>query len=332
MAAAVVGTVVLGALLRAFLAGSGWLPGGFAELRHAHTHLGWYGVVLPAAIALWSERRAGLGRWYGAATAAATLGFVVQGYGPVAIAASTVVLGFWLWRAFLLLRSRRAVGWLAPAPWAVLAAALLIPGVAFTLRRDPALSQALVSGFLAALLLGVALPAAARRGGLAAPSGRMLTAAVLGSAAYLGPLPIALPLAAGPLLLGLLLLRACVGPGRTDLRLLLAAVGVGLLGAGSGLLPWSRPVAIAGIHFALLGPVLHGLLLDDPRSRLARASIGSHHALLVVMAAAIATNRAVVAAATGGLLAAWWLVWAVARTRSQRGRPGGTNSAAAALG
>lgn len=308
---ALAGTVGLGALLRAFLAGSGWLPGGYVELRHAHTHLGWYGVVLPASIAAW--RTGGLGAAYGAAVAVATVGFVAQGYGPVAIAASTLVLAWWLLHGWRLWRDGAARGWFAPAPPSVIAAAVAIPSVAATLRRDPALSQALVAGFLAALLLGVALPAAARRAGLPPPRGRVLTLAVLATALYLGPLPIASPLAAGPVALGVLLLRAASSPGWTDLRLLIAIVGIGLVAAGIGLLPWSRAVAVAAVHFGLLGPVLHGLLLEPPTGRAVAGVRWLHHGSLGAMCAAIIAPAPTVAAVAGVAVAGWWLIWVALR-------------------
>jgi hypothetical protein len=320
---ALVATVALGAMLRAFLAGSAWLPGGFGELRHAHTHLGWYGVVVASTAAAWARLPGGealvAGRVaraaYAAAVVVAGVGFFGWGYGVAAIVASTIVLAFWLVWTWQLWRAGLARGAFAAAPVGMIAAAALIPLVAIHARRDHALAQALVAGFLAALLFCVALPAALSRAGLRAPPAAWYVVCSLGAALYLGPLQLTAAMAVFPLGLGALLLRAALGPGRLDVRALLALVAAALLLHALGLLPWTRPVAVAAVHFAVLGPVLHGLLLGDAGSGLARSLRWSHHALLAVMCVCIArpevAGAAVAAAITGGLLALGWSLWAL---------------------
>lgn len=323
VALALVATVALGATLRAFFAGSGWLPGGFAELRHAHTHLGWYGVILPATVAVWrrlpgggvladgSAARAG----YAAAVGAAGIGFAAWGYGVVAIAASTMILAFWLAWALRLWRAGLARGAFLSAPIGILAAAAAIPMVAFNVRRDPAFAQALVAAFLGALLFCVALPAALHRAGLRTSAAVPYLVVALGSALYLGPLHGVAALTMFPLGLGALLLRAAWGPGRRDIRALVAVVAAALALHALGQLPWTRQVAIAAVHFGLLGPVMHGLLLDASTSRGGGALRWCHHALLGAMCLAIARpdlhGGAMLAAACGGLLALGWATWAV---------------------
>jgi hypothetical protein len=111
VAVAAVGTLGLGLWLRWFLAGRVPIPTDFAFLRHAHSHLGYYGLLFPAAWWAWAYVGAAtpgprLTAVYGAATLLATVGFVRAGYGPEAIVGSTIVGVAWLVSAARVLRPR----------------------------------------------------------------------------------------------------------------------------------------------------------------------------------------------------------------------------------
>ena len=269
-ALSLLGQVSLGLHLRAALGGQVAPWGAFDDLRRAHSHLGYYGLLFPMAWWAWAQaglptpRPRGLAV-YALATALGTVGFALQGYAALSIAASTVVLGVWLSSAWGLRAQlkgsvgRRHASWWAPAIPAILLSAITIPAVAATLRRDPALSHELVQGFMTLLLYGVAVPAALARQGAPAPDSRLWTLGAVGAALLLGPLP-GLPSGLLTLLCAALLARAawaCKGP--WDLRLLWLLPVLGLIGLGTGLLAESRGLAIAGFHLVVLGPVLLSL-------------------------------------------------------------------------
>ena len=323
IAASLVATVVLGAVLRAWLGGSGWLPIDFRHLRHAHTHMGWYGAIFPLAFAVWRGRgwwtpgsRVMAGYWV--AVALSTAGFLRAGYGVEAIIGSTVELGVWLLVVFhnrAQLHWRRE-DWLAAVPVLVVLAAASIPPLAMTLRPDPALSARWVRTFLTLLLFGAGVPAALDRARFRAPPGALWGFAVVCCALWVGVLqhPWLLP---GTLLLGGLLAgsAAVSRAARWDLRLGVGLMGGGLLAVAAGVLPFDPSVAVAGVHLAVLGPVLHGLHGDPARTT--PTSVGLLGLVLVMCGAIVATTAwptapgAVIAAWSGGILAFGTAVWAV---------------------
>lgn len=259
--------VALGVHLRMVMAGTAAAWGDLANLRRAHSHLGYYGVLFP--LAWWAWQRAGqrtpgprLTAAYAAATLAGTLGFADAGYALVAIATSTFVLGVWLHGAWGLrgtLRgalSRRHTSWWAPAIPAIVLSAIAIPGVAATLRRAPMLSADLVQGFLTLLLFGVAMPAALSRAGAPAPDSRAWTLGVVGAALLLGPWPGLVAGALTMLLAWQIVYAAWRLRGAWDLRALWALTGMALPPLALGIVAESHGLAVAGLHFVVLGPVL----------------------------------------------------------------------------
>jgi hypothetical protein len=101
---------------------------GFADLRHAHSHIGFYGVL---TLGWWLVSRQGApsgpdndlkllsGRWVGLYTGAVFLTsalFVAMGYAAPTIVLSTLIVFFWALEAW---RSRELSGWLSLAPWGV---------------------------------------------------------------------------------------------------------------------------------------------------------------------------------------------------------------------
>ena len=157
---------MLGAYLRWVLAGVLPLDWDFAHLRHAHSHLGYFGLLFPLAWLGW--RRAGVALpgprvllVYSLANALAFFGFVRAGYGPEAIIGSTLVAVIWL-RTSWQLRDR----WcdmddpLAAVLPGVIAAEACVPFIAYFLDRDGRLAHGLVTMFLTLLLLAVIVPSA----------------------------------------------------------------------------------------------------------------------------------------------------------------------------
>lgn len=292
-ALALAGTLALGVWLRWVLAGAVGLPVPFAHLRHAHSHLGYFGVLLPLAWLGW--RAAGApapGGWllaaYAAATAVATAGFVIDGYGPIAIAGSTAVAAGWLWSAWPLLPRLRTLGDpLAVVPPGLVLSLACVPPIALTLRRAPEVAHGFVTSFLAGLLLLVVVPSAvAARRGSVGPWPLYLTAGGLG-AASLGVWPAAVSRAGLGLTALLLLGAARSGALPGSLRAAWAVVALGLAAMAVGLLPDTRPVALGAIHFLVLGPVLASLSPEAWTRGLPDGGWWASHALAAAMSAAL---------------------------------------------
>ena len=258
-------TVLMGLAMRWAMTGSLILPVSFDDLRHAHSHLGYFGLLIPLAWLGWRHLDAEIpGRRlllvYALATVLSWLGFLRRGYGPEAIGGSTVVAAVWLWSAWQnrarLTNLSDPLGMMIPG---LVLSVACVPPIAYFLRRDPALAQGFVSSFLALLLLGVVVPTAlAIHRRRIAPWPALLVAAIL-SAAALGVAPYALTR------LGLVAYGAMAGSlaiRRTEAihhRVGWGALGVGLLALGLEWVPNNRPVAIGALHFVILGPLAASL-------------------------------------------------------------------------
>lgn len=328
LATALALTLLLGGWLRWALAGSLPLVGDFAHLRHAHSHLGYYGVLFPLAWLGWRAAGAPVpGKRTLAAYAGATLlaftGFLRAGYGPEAMAGSTVVGAVWLVSAWRL--RDRVLRWgdpLAPVLPGVILAEACIPFIATSLDADPARAQAWVATFLALLLLGVLVPSA-----LAARGVRLPGAPLFGVAAVLGAA--ALGIAPGPWTsagLGLYALWILYAALRhrdfpLHLRSVWAAVGVGLGLMAGGALPNARPVVVGAIHFLVLAPVLGSLVPAWLPRPLPEAGWWVGHGMVVLLTAPLVLQgmggRAwtLTASALGGTGVVTWWGWALLRTR-----------------
>jgi hypothetical protein len=311
--------MALGVWMRWALAGVVTLWGPFDQLRHAHSHLGYFGLLFPLAWLGWGAAGAptpGLrALWgYGAAVLASFVGFLWSGYGPLAIAGSTVVAAFWIWSAAPLLRRLASpCDPLGVAPPGLLLSLACVPPIALFLRSDPALAQGFVSTFLSGLLFLVVLPSAlAARGVTTGPWPLSLLAGSLGAAA-LGVWPT--PLARAGLLVYAALLVAPVVTARLSwpTRAAWAPVVVGLGAMALGALPNVRPVALGATHFLILGPVLGTLAPVWLRRQPPLWAWWCGHALWGLMSAALVAQAFVAApwtwtaaalGGTGALL--WW--------------------------
>jgi hypothetical protein len=317
--------VLLGAMLRGLFAGVPLPFGRFVELRHAHSHLGYYGVLIPLVWWAWAQggpRPPGplTTAVYGGAVLVATVGFAREGYGFTAIVASTVVLAIWLgsaWRAAPQLLALRS--WWGPATPSIVGSAVAIPLVAVYFQRDPALASELVQLFLTLLLFGLVVPAALAHRGAPAPLSPLWLAGTVGAALALGPWP-RLPALALTALLGAQILWA---GGRSaspwDLRALWGLLGLGLMAFGLGQVDESHALAVAGLHLAILGPVL--VSLGRPISpRGPRWICLAYEVAVLALTAAVALPQWLpwagwpqVAAVAGLLIAASWILAVVVR-------------------
>lgn len=318
-------TLLLGAWMRWALAGQVSLPGSFVHLRHAHSHLGYYGVLLPLAWMGW--RRAGapapgprLLGFYSGAVLLSFLGFLRAGYGPAAIAGSAAVGAVWLLAAWRLRGRMGAVRdpLALVLPGTVLAEAC-IPPIALAVGERPDVAQAWVATFLAVLLLVVVVPSALAARNVPAVVSPALTAAGVLGAASLGVWP-GWPAGAGLLLyagwLGWVALRKGLPP---HLRAVWGVVAGGLAAMGSGLLPNNRALVLGAIHFLVLSPVLASLAgLWLPRLPSSSAWWLYHGAVALLAAPLLAQGLGHPAAtmtlsAVGGTAVLLWWAWAVVR-------------------
>jgi len=317
--ASLAGTVLVGVWLRWALAGSVSLAFPFAHLRHAHSHLGYFGLLFPLAWMAWRAagapapgRRALIA--YAVCTAVACVGFVHNGYGPVAIAGSTLVAAFWLWSAWpLRSRLKKLQDPLGAVPLGIVASLACVPPIALNLRTNPELAHGFVSTFLSGLLLVVIIPSTLAGGRISpGPWPFFLVVGVLG-ALYLGVAPH--PVTQVGLLAFAGLMIAPVLSSRLTLhaRVAWALVGLGLGAMAVGLLPNVRPVALGAIHFLILGPVLASVaplwLKAAPPTWawwLGHACWGTMSAALVLQAFVADPSTWTVAALGGTATLLWW--------------------------
>lgn len=285
------GTVALGLALRwEFVSGALGAAGfNFAFLRHAHSHGGYYGVLLlPWMWAITQSAR--LPRRFFAAYAAvalvAALAFIPYGYNALTITLATAVWIGWAWAGVASLRARSAAGtWLAATPWAVFAASVLIPFVGATARSRPELSAALVHFFLGALLLAVFVPMALAfsRAPLLRP--RWLLAAAAFAAAGAAAFDTAPGAGAAMAVFGVVLAKAA-WPLPLPRRVLWLAAALGFVAAGLDARFRGADARIAGMHFTILGPVLLALA-DGLGFRLRRGVEFAYAAAVFAMAGSI---------------------------------------------
>lgn len=160
-------TVLLGLLLRWQFAGVGVDSLSRLDLRRAHSHLAFYGILFPLIWWLGVGRRKFLERRfvlpiYMIANVASVIGFLLQGYGLVSITASTVVLVVWLLFAFDLLTSPES-NWERAIPIHVLLSSVAILLVAINARTNPVLSSQIARAFLCLLMFGILIPSVLSR-------------------------------------------------------------------------------------------------------------------------------------------------------------------------
>jgi len=262
IAALLITTLSLGVFLRFQLAGVWSDVGDFKQLRHAHSHLGYYGVLFPL---LWLGWRASGGRvlsppgfaLYALAAAVSALSFAGWGYSFASIAGSTVVGGGWLvvaWRNRAWLRARSS--WRFVGPPAVVIGACFVPPIAVFTSRDPEFAQELVRTFLGVLVFGVFVPGALDRLRVRALYGPVWLVAAAVASVWLG-LGVHPLLSAGLLVCGGWIAFA-VGRGRMPwwLRAVWLAFGFGAMGLAAGLVPKTIAMTLGALHFAFLGPLL----------------------------------------------------------------------------
>ena len=275
-------TVALGITMRVdqtngFASRAGFL---FVNLRHAHSHAGFYGLLTLAAWLASAQHTTfgprGTAIYAGLALTSSTL-FSFIGYRPITIVLSTVIAATWLFVAWRHQRARSSdQRTFSDQFFAVLViGTALIPVIAISAKRDLMLSRQVAHLFIGWLLLGLFLPAALQALGVA----RRIPVAL-----YLG-------------IVALTLARVIFGPSLPAVMAVFPVVAAGLMveilrhsGLPRGWLAlWSvwpittalsalpmfsgEPWRIAGVHMWILGLTLPSL---------ARALFGRNPPLVVV--------------------------------------------------
>ncbi|MCP4499706.1 MAG: hypothetical protein GY822_07060 [Deltaproteobacteria bacterium] len=293
-------TLLVGVLLRLILAGEmaiDVLKTPFAYWRHAHSHLGYYGVLFPLLFYAW-RRRGGKGisqrtmALYMASALLAFVGFARSGYALLSIVGSTVIGALWLvqsirQRMFFQMIRHRTSSPLTTVPIALFIACCFVPPIALFTRRDPYFAGQLVHTFLGVLLITVAAPTVLstlnmRRLPWHLSSWGSFSFGLM-AALYFGVMPSAwlgLPVVAlGVVWLAQLLVSAeCMGcvdefetegarnsaaqSGRSDVKVAFVLAALGMIAQGFMSVPMLPMRSIAGIHFLILGPLLMGLVRE----------------------------------------------------------------------
>ena len=258
-------TVGVGVALRLAFAGVIPMPLAVDDVRHAHSHAGYFGVLFPLVWLAWSRAGAPILNTrqlqiYAGAAGVACAGFAFLGYGPLTIAASTALGALWLWsawqaRAFVAPRH----GWLRTGPIGIALASALVPAIGILTPRDAVLGTRLAHTFLALLMFTVIVPAALARQ-LAPPvrAGLWLVLS-LGASLELGvwshPIPRLCLVGLG----GALAWVSARARGDLIVRLGMGACGLAaVLGGAIGVISLYS-VAIASVHVLVLGAALPAL-------------------------------------------------------------------------
>lgn len=309
-------TMLLGLALRFDLSDGVLATAGlaYADVRHAHSHVGFYGALTLAwwllarrrDLALMGSRATSI--YLGVVLVTSTL-FLLMGYAPPTIVLSTLVAGFWLVAAWRVWRDpRHRDDWIALAPWGIALGMALIPVIALTARRDFALSRDLAHVFIGVMLLVTFVPVALSS--LRVPRAHappFAIAGALGTAHVVFsdrlPWPLGLTLSISGLLLALAL-RPLSGPWWLVAAWWLLPAGLVLMGVVPPL--QQEGVRVAALHFLVLGPLLLTSLHLLAPDRIARRPIafGLALAALAVKLAAMALGS-IVALPHAWTIAAW---------------------------
>lgn len=269
-------TMLLGLLLRLSFAGFPVKALGSLDLRQAHSHLGYYGFLFPM---IWSWLQ-GRGLWipekkwayaYISVVFLSTISFLLYGYSPSSHGLSGLVLAVWLVFAFknYKVHSPLSRDWLGSVPLSITFAAVAVFSVAVvTVIGFENTGEKLVRSFLTILAYGVFLPIVLDRKALLPFPVWVWFLSILGLAGFVTDLVAPIYFLWAPLLVSFLLLYVLLKSWSRPQNILefrfyfyMVSLALGLIFFGLGWLPNTHFVAIAGLHFLILGPLL-GLFIS----------------------------------------------------------------------
>ncbi|MBL7543156.1 MAG: hypothetical protein JNL11_05035 [Bdellovibrionaceae bacterium] len=262
-------TMLGGLVLRlSFVQGTPGFLVGF-DLRQAHTHLGYYGFLIPMAWHLLSDRNFWVptGAWekgYKISVVIAVCGFFIAGYGPVAHAFSFLVLMVWLSFAIKNIKFHPPVrkSWLASVPVGIIGATVALALVVVSaVLKQPDVSKRFVRAFLTVLAYAVILPVAIDKLGHAKRPAWLWVLGTIGLAVFVMDLDYSNYFFWGPVLMSVLLLEGVFNKknrGRGDLYL--GLLSVGLFFFGTTFLKNTHFTVVAGMHFLIFGPLVSNFI------------------------------------------------------------------------
>lgn len=237
-----------------------------ANLRHAHSHAGYYGVLTLGwwitALRASAPLNSRMTHVYMLCALFATTGFALVGYRPTTIILSTIIASVWLRVGYSHWQRRALPVWLDSAFWGLVFSVLLIPAIAVFAKRDFAFSRDLAHVFIAAMLLTVFVPAAWQTQGLArrVPLSVYVPLALVASVRIVFAARATPPAALGAIIFALIIVWTLLTsslPLRAKLvwMLLPGAIVAGSLVPAVQGYQWR----IGGLHLLILGPVIGAL-------------------------------------------------------------------------
>lgn len=270
------------------------------DLRRAHSHLGYYGVLFPMAwLALVSAKwQVPLYRgfvFYSLIVIASFVGFLWEGYGLLSIVTSTIVLAIWIifvWQNRTFINFTKG-NWLHSIPISIILSAGLIPIVALKSGDGSGVARNIAETFLALLMFGVFVPSILHRGITSPPSAKAWTLACVMTSIDISNLYETWIFGLGTVFLGYLLFQTLViefSNKKIPLRLLLYWVGfsISVILIGLRIIPQTHMTAIAGIHFLILGPILLSFFKLHLNKKFPMIIDVGYELSLLIMVAAIA--------------------------------------------
>ena len=251
-------SIFLGVLLRFQFAGIHFNLAGF-DIYRAHTHAGYYLVFMPFVLWAASAQKKRIRNLYYALATLALFIFLIQGYSLFAKILSGLIFLFWV---FEIIKNRRVYlknGWQQIAPFGLLSSLIFLILVMVLPRISEAWkAPQIAKGFLAMILLGVIIPfiLGLKYNLKKQASFIYLTSAILYS---LFVIEVAPSFAAALASLFFIYSFFASIQNREE-KIIWLALALGLFIYSMNFLTSSYYIAIAGVHYAFLGPVLVSII------------------------------------------------------------------------
>lgn len=241
------------------------------DFRRVHTHIGFYLVFFPLIWLnfkpnAWSPRPTHFIIYLSIASLA-LISFLFLGYGLLSKILSGLVLLFWLSYAIINLKKPYDIrGWAQPFIGIILATGSIGYLIFLGTQGETVLAKKAVRMFMTCLLWGAFAPLCLERKNFSKPNIVIWTLSVALTAIFVMDVPWGRSAFLGPLLLGVAILFSLVGQrSETSNRIkyywLSTALSLVLFGLGA--LPNHHAIAVGGLHFFVLGPLLQTIFDFD---------------------------------------------------------------------
>ena len=237
------------------------------DLRRVHTHIGFYLFLFPMVwqtfkLKSWSPR-SGCFSSYLLVSVLALLSFLFFGYGTLSKILSGVVLFYWLAYAVINLKKKLVPHeWRHPYHGIILATISIGFIVFFGVKGEAELSVKIVRAFMTCLVWGVFVPFALEKKGYFKVKALWWGLCVVLTAVFVTGVFETYPVFLGPIGLGTLLFQSLYKTSkreglRLDLYWFVASLSLSLF--GFGVIENQSYIAVGGLHFIILGPILQSI-------------------------------------------------------------------------